>query len=328
MLPCSSLQAKVPVLVRGVLGASGRQVNPRAASFFLGKPIYCYPHSCRAVNSGRSSADDDSTRFTGAGAGGISSASPPSSTSSIRLSKLLSQFATNLAISRNAAETLIKDGSVSVAGKVVYSPHMLVDLDEIGQSGSVVIKVQGKGIQLDLASEISRNTGSAKARVPAVYAVHKLPGEVVTENDPQNRPSMIKRLMQGGVGMRRVGTKLQQMHLKPIGRLDIPTEGLCLVTNDGEFAREMELPENQVHRVYRARVHGRLTSAKLNRIRSGGVRFNDVRYGPMKVAVEKTRRSKQRDSLYSSPTNTWVQITSTEGKNRQIRNVFEALGGK
>ena len=128
--------------------------------------------------------------------------------------------------------------------------------------------------------------------------------------------------------MRKVGKIIQKMHLKPIGRLDIPTEGLCLVTNDGVFARDMELPKNKVHRVYRARVHGPLTSAKLNRIRKGGVRFNDVRYGPMKVLVEKSRRRKRPNSLHATPTNTWVQITSIEGKNRQIRNVFEALGSK
>jgi 23S rRNA pseudouridine2605 synthase len=201
---------------------------------------------------------------------------------------------------------------------VVRSPHLLVDVDEINQSGSVVLKVQGKGVQLDLS--LDNDVKGQSSKVPVVYAVHKLPGEVVSEKDPQNRPSMITRLVEGGVGMRRVGKKLQQMHLKPIGRLDIPTEGLCIVTNDGNFARQMELPKNQVHRVYRARVHGRLTSAKLNRIRKGGVRFNEVRYGPMQVSVEKSRSSKQR-------ANTWVQITSIEGKNRQIRNVFEALGG-
>ncbi len=242
------------------------------------------------------------------------------SSNSVRLSKLLSQYSTNLTISRNAAETLIKQGEVTLAGTVVRSPHLLVDLDELNQSGTVVIKVQGKGIELDLSKDESQR--------PVVYAVHKLSGEMVTENDPQNRRSMMQRLVQGGVGLRRTGTKKRQLHLKPIGRLDMPTEGLILVTNDGTFAREMELPENRIHRVYRARVHGRLTPAKLNRIRSGGIRLNDVRYGPMKVELEKPRRNRRPNALHSTPANTWVQLTSTEGKFRQIRNVFEALGGK
>jgi 23S rRNA pseudouridine2605 synthase len=89
-------------------------------------------------------------------------------------------------------------------------------------------------------------------------------------------------------------------------RLDIPTEGLVLVTNNGDFARQMELPQNQIHRVYRARVHGRLNSYKLDRIRHG---FDG--YKSMGVAVEKRH---QRTKLSA---NTWVQITSTEGQVRR-----------
>eukprot|EP00429_Kryptoperidinium_foliaceum_P007019 CAMPEP_0176005810 /NCGR_PEP_ID=MMETSP0120_2-20121206/2398_1 /TAXON_ID=160619 /ORGANISM="Kryptoperidinium foliaceum, Strain CCMP 1326" /LENGTH=354 /DNA_ID=CAMNT_0017338529 /DNA_START=150 /DNA_END=1211 /DNA_ORIENTATION=- len=234
--------------------------------------------------------------------------------STIRLSKLLSQHATNLAISRNAAEVMIRKGEVTVAGNVVRSPHLLLDWNDLTQSGSVVIKVQGKGV-------VALETNAKDLKRPIVYAVHKLPGEMVTEHDPQGRPSMIQRLIQGGVG--RI-SKSRQIHLKPIGRLDVPTEGLILMTNDGDYAREMELPRNQIHRVYKARVHGRLTPSKLERIRRGGIQWNGIQYGPMKVSVERSRGMKWRSS--ANPTNTWVQITSSEGKNRQIRNVFEALG--
>ena len=256
----------------------------------------------------------------------------------IRLSKLISQYSTNLTISHNAAETLIKQGEVTIAGTVVRSPQLLVNIDDLRQSGSVVIKVQGKGLQLDWNDTSQDNK---QPSVPIVYAVHKLAGEMVTEQDPQNRRSMMQRLVQGGVGLVRTNTtntsngtttsKKRQWHLKPIGRLDMSTEGLILVTNDGEYAREMELPSNQIHRVYRARVHGRLTPAKLDRIRRGGIRFQEVRYGPMKVELERPRRSHQQQrrgqSLHATPSNTWVQVTSTEGKFRQIRNVFEAIGG-
>jgi 23S rRNA pseudouridine2605 synthase len=236
------------------------------------------------------------------------------STESVRLSKLLSQHATNLAISRRQAERLIQEGQVSLAGKVVRSPHILIDWKDLALN--IVLKVQGKAV---LLSPPTDKDGNTKIKVPKVWAVHKLAGEVVTEHDPQGRPSMLQRLMRGGVG--RVGGQ-QRHHLKPIGRLDMPTQGLILVTNDGEYARQMELPSNKIKRIYRARVHGRLTSNKLDRIRQGRIRYENVRYGPMKVEVEKSRRGNKSSS------NTWVQITSIEGKNRQIRNVFAALGGR
>jgi 23S rRNA pseudouridine2605 synthase len=171
---------------------------------------------------------------------------------------LLSQYATNLAISRRQAERLINEGEVTLAGEVVRSPQMLIDWKYLDSSSSVVLKVQGKPVLLE-----SRTEGSqTKREAPKVWAVHKVGGEVVSENDPQGRPSMIQRLSQGGVG-RMMGKQQRRFHLKPIGRLDMPTEGLILVTNDGEYARQMELPTSLIHRVYRARVHGRLTSYKL-----------------------------------------------------------------
>jgi 23S rRNA pseudouridine2605 synthase len=210
---------------------------------------------------------------------------------------------------------LIQEGQVSLAGKVVRSPHILIDWKDLALN--VILKVQGKAVLL--SPPTTDKDGNTKRDVPKVWAVHKLAGEVVSEHDPQGRPSMLQRLMRGGVG--RVGGK-QRHHLKPIGRLDLPTQGLILVTNDGEYARQMELPSNKIKRVYRARVHGRLTSNKLDRIRQGRIRYENVRYGPMKVEVEKSRRANK------SSANTWVRIVSIEGKNRQIRNVFAALGGR
>ena len=228
--------------------------------------------------------------------------------SSVRLSKVLSKHASNITSSRRQAERLIQDGEVTLAGKVVTSPQMLVDWKQI-QTGSVVLKVSGKPVI------VKESTGN---KTPKVWAVHKLAGEVVSEKDPHGRPSLMDRLVRGGVG--RV-SKQQRVHLKPIGRLDMPTEGLILVTDDGDYARQMELPISKVHRVYRARVHGKLTSYKLDRIRKGGIQYENTRYGPMKVSLERARVGTR------SSTNTWLRITSTEGKNRQIRNVFSALGG-
>ena len=259
-----------------------------------------------------------------ADAASSSSSSSSSSTSSgIRLSKLISHYATNVAFSRRSAETLIRQGHVTVAGHIIDSPHYLVDPHDLAGQHSRVIKVQGKGLQINLEDygndddENVNDENNNTKKKPIVYVAHKLAGEMVAERDPHGRPSLIERLQRGGVG--RLG-KNQQFHLKPIGRLDMPTEGLILLTNDGEYAREMELPKNQIHRVYRARIHGELTTSKLERIRKGGVRSKEgIRYGPMKVAVERNN---------SRGTNTWVELTTIEGKNRMIRNLFSALGSK
>ena len=163
-----------------------------------------------------------------------------------------------------------------MAGRVVRSPQALIDWKDLIQhnnnssSSKVVLKVQGKPVLLEPPPSLlgtnkqpTKNKTTQSQQVPRVWAVHKLNGEVVSDNDPQGRPAMMARLAKGGVGKEINGKQRRRFHLKPIGRLDMTTEGLILVTNDGEYAREMELPSNQLHRVYRCRVHGRLTSYKL-----------------------------------------------------------------
>jgi 23S rRNA pseudouridine2605 synthase len=126
---------------------------------------------------------------------------------------------------------------------------------------------------------------------------------------------MLARLVRGGVGK----TGPTRLHLKPIGRLDMSTEGLILVTNDGQYAREMELPSSKLHRTYRVRAHGILSDYKLGRIRKG-ITIEGIRYSPMKVHVESSKQTKS--------TNKWLEVTCAEGKNRMIRNVFTHLGCK
>ncbi len=226
---------------------------------------------------------------------------------SIRLSKLLSHDATNLTLSRREAERRIRDGEVTLAGKVVQTPQLLVDFDEIvshSTENKPLIKLAGKPVLFnpELLSA-NPNNEERSALVPKVWAVHKIKGEVVTEDDPHGRPSLLERLKRSGVGRIKQRGKRKQgrFHLKPIGRLDIPTEGLILVTNDGAFARQMELPSSKIRREYRVRVHGRLTSYKLDRIRRGGIEYENVRYPSMKVAVEKPRKSRATSS------NTWLR---------------------
>lgn len=228
---------------------------------------------------------------------------------SIRLSKLLSHDATNFTLSRRQAERKIRDGEVTLAGKVVQTPQLLVDFDEIvtnSTENKPLIKLAGKPVLFNPAFlSANSNNEEQSALVPKVWAVHKIKGEVVTEDDPHGRPSLLERLKRSGVGRIKQGGKRKQrrFHLKPIGRLDMPTEGLILVTNDGTFAREMELPSSKIRREYRVRVHGRLTSYKLDRIRRGGIEYENVRYPSMKVAVEKPRKSRATSS------NTWLRGT-------------------
>jgi 23S rRNA pseudouridine2605 synthase len=212
-----------------------------------------------------------------------------------------------------------------------------------------------------------------------IWLANKLSGELVTEDDPVGRPSLLERLSRGGVGKllsSNNNNKKQQsqssppIHLKPVGRLDMMTEGLIIITNDGRYARELELPTNLFHRTYRARVHGRLTEGKLRAMRNGvTVRVDDatsatnndtnlkggksgsssssssrksgidkqsgevvqtgrlMRYKGIKVAIERKNLGRGGDSGGGGRgTNTWLRITCTEGKNRQLRRILESMG--
>jgi 23S rRNA pseudouridine2605 synthase len=216
----------------------------------------------------------------------------------IRLSKLISQHSTNLAISRRETERMIRLGEVTVAGEQITSPHFLLSLKDAISA----IKVSGKLVKIsETATELKKTR---------VWLVHKLAGEIVSEQDPQGRPSLLDRLRRGGVGNK-------SDHLNAIGRLDMSTEGLILVTNDGGYKREMEIPSNQMHRVYRVRVHGELTPYKLKAIRAG-MTIEGTRYKGMIVELEATRGA--------SSTNNWIRLTCVEGKNRQIRKILNHLG--
>ena len=179
-------------------------------------------------------------------------------------------------------------------------------------------------MEVERSEEIRMATCSS--RETKVWLVHKIKGELVTETDPVGRPSMMQRLIRGGVG--HVGKT--KAHLKPVGRLDMSTEGLMVITNDGHYARELELPANHIHRTYKARVHGRLTPGKMQAIRKGlTIQLNEnvgggtprlgrrMKYKGMRVSIEKRR---------GKATNTWLHVTCSEGKNRQIRRIFNHLG--
>jgi 23S rRNA pseudouridine2605 synthase len=185
--------------------------------------------------------------------------------------------------SRRDAERLIEAGRVALNGQVLTSPAVTVGPDDI--------------LTLD---------GQAVAdREPArVWLYHKPPGLLTTHRDPKGRPTVFERLPPG---MPRVIS---------VGRLDLNSEGLLLLTNDGGLARELELPSAGVVRRYRARAFGRVTQEKLDRLKQG-VTVDGIAYGAIEAHLDGGRGS-----------NVWISLALTEGKNREVRKVLDSIGLK
>ena len=183
--------------------------------------------------------------------------------------------------SRRDAERLILSGRVSVNGKILETPAFLVGEDD-------VIKVDKKII-------------SSKP-VTRVWLYHKPTGLVTTARDPQGRPTVFGSLP---ADMPRVIS---------VGRLDLNSEGLLLLTNDGEWARRMELPSSHLKRTYRVRVHGKIPVDLAEQLGKGRT-VSGVHYAPCKVKIEKGTGS-----------NSWLEMTLEEGKNREIRKLMTSFG--
>jgi len=183
--------------------------------------------------------------------------------------------------SRREAERWITAGRVSVNGKVLDSPAITV-------VPSDQIIVDGKPLPT--------------AEPTRLWRYHKPPGLVTTNSDPDGRPTVFERLPKD---LPRVLT---------VGRLDLNSEGLLLLTNDGELSRRLELPEMGWSRKYRVRVHGRVDESRLASLKNG-ITVEGVRYAPIEAALEQTTGH-----------NSWLSMTLHEGKNREIRRVMEALG--
>lgn len=226
----------------------------------------------------------------------------------IRLSKLLAKIYPN--VSRRKAERSIKQGHVLLNGETNWK-NDVVDENIINQS------LEYHGIKVNVNRDMFENPGkrSSEKKIAKVWAVNKLAGELVTHHDPEGRPSLIERLQRGG------GSLSKFKHsLKSIGRLDMNTEGLILITTCGKFAQEMEHPSNALHRQYRVRIHGKLTPKKLNILRQG-MTIDGFRYKGMGVKIENLQRKAK-----SGASNIWLQIKCVEGKNRQIRKCLEHIG--
>ncbi len=185
--------------------------------------------------------------------------------------------------SRRDAEKLIADGRVKLNGKVLDTP---------------AVKVTGK----DRVLVDNRPIGAPEPT--RLWRYHKPSGLVTTHRDPAGRPTVFQRLPE------------DLPRVVSIGRLDLTSEGLLLLTNDGELARRLELPANAWIRRYRARAFGRITQEELDQLKDG-VTVEGVRYRGIDAHLERAQGA-----------NTWITLSLSEGKNREVRRVLEALGLK
>jgi 23S rRNA pseudouridine2605 synthase len=183
--------------------------------------------------------------------------------------------------SRREAEDWIAAGRVCVNGAVISSPALNV-------SAADVVTVDGQALP---ARERTR-----------LFLYHKPRGLVTTHADPEKRPTIF------------AGLPKHLPRLVSVGRLDLATEGLLLLTNDGGLARVLELPQTGWLRRYRVRAHGRVTQAQLDALRAG-IEIDGIRYGPVEATLDRLQAS-----------NVWLTLAIREGKNREVRNVLRALG--
>lgn len=206
--------------------------------------------------------------------------SPPSPPpESERIAKFLARAGV---CSRRDGERLIADGRVKLNGKTLDTPAI-----KVGPGDRIT--VDGRPV--------------AAAEPTRLWRYHKPAGLVTTHRDPSGRPTVFDQLPEG---LPRVIS---------VGRLDLTSEGLLLLTNDGALARRLELPANGWIRRYRARAFGKITQGELDALKSG-ITVDGVHYGPIEAQLER------------AGSNSWITLELREGKNREVRRVLEALGLK
>lgn len=209
-----------------------------------------------------------------------------------RIAKLLARAGV---ASRREVERMIAERRVAIAGKVLDTPATIIP----NLKG---VTVDGKPV--------------AQADPARVFAFHKPSGLITAERDPRGRPTIYTAL--------RNALPKGAPRVMPVGRLDLNTEGLLLLTNDGELKRALELPSSEVPRTYRVRAFGEVTQAQLDDLIEG-IEIEGVRYGKIDADLERGSKAGTGGSGARSR-NHWITMTLTEGKNREVRRVLEHLG--
>lgn len=202
----------------------------------------------------------------------------PRETGPQRIAKLLARAGV---ASRRDVERMIAEGRIAIDGKVLTTPATLLETLR-------GVTVDGKAVK---AAEAAR-----------LFRFYKPPQTLTAARDPKGRATIYDRLPDG------------LPRVIPVGRLDFMTEGLLLLTNDGEFKRALELPRTGVVRTYRARAFGAVTQEQLEAL-ADGVTIEGMHYGSINANLERRTRR-----------NCWIEMSLTEGKNREVRVVLEHLG--
>lgn len=195
-----------------------------------------------------------------------------------RLAKLLARAGI---ASRREIERMIADQRIAIDGVTVETPATIL-------TSLKGVTVDGKPVKPPAAARLFR--------------FHKPTGLLTTERDPKGRPTIYDRIPKG------------LPRLMPVGRLDLNTEGLLLLTTDGELKRQLELPATGIERTYRARAYGNVTQSQLESLMMG-VEIEGVRYGSINANLERRTGA-----------NVWIELRLAEGKNREVRRVLEFLG--
>ena len=199
-----------------------------------------------------------------------------------KMSERLAKFIARSGVcSRREAEELIKQKRVTINGEIVDTPAYNVE-------GTEKILLDGEKLP--------------QIEQTRLWLYHKPVGLLTTHKDTESRATVFDNLP---AGLPRVIS---------VGRLDLNSEGLLLLTNSGELSRKLELPQNGWSRRYKVRVHGFINKKKLSDL-SKGTTIDGIHYGPVKVEIES-----------QNGTNSWLLVTLNEGKNREIRKLMKSIG--
>ena len=200
---------------------------------------------------------------------------------SLRINKFLALYG---GLSRRSADQLISRGHVTVNGSKITSPGVIVHRKKDR------VSVKNKQVK-------------QKPFVPIYYAFHKPEKVLTTKKDPKNRPVVMDYF------------KKVRHNIFPVGRLDWDSEGLLLLTNDGEMAQKILHPKYEIPKTYFVKIRGRLKTRQTQKLLKG-----------VSTPVGRVKALYVKQRLRSASPNSWVKVIISEGKNRQIRLMFQQIG--